>query len=983
MDESSRSPTTSGKLPLGAVSLSAMPYDTAPYDTVSYDSATFVEALYETYLIDPEGVSEDWRSYFDELRGGVHETPRSPVQQRFLELGRQRLAQTLGAQASPPTQEGAGDSVKGGASSAAVQVASALISAYRVYGHISAHKNPLTIRPPAQVPELTLEYYGLSAANLADQVSEGPFQGTLSVVIEQLKASYCGSIGFEFTYLPANEREWFQERIEASRGRGEQTEAQRRRILSKLNAAEGLEQYLGQRYVGQKRFSLEGGESFIPLMDRLIQLGGELGIKETVIGMAHRGRLNVLVNLFGKKPSDLFAEFEGKKKISDNPDVAGDVKYHMGFSSDVSTPGGPMHLALAYNPSHLEIVSPVVHGSVRARQDRRNDTERKQVLPITIHGDAAVSGQGVVMETINLSRLRGFTTGGAVRIVINNQIGFTISDPRDTRSSRYCTDVAKIGNAPVMHVNGDDPEAVVFAGELALRYRQEFGKDVFIDLICFRKYGHNEADDPTMTQPIMYREIKAHPGTRALYAEHLEKAGVLKAGEAGALVDRFRDRLDAGESVVEEIRNEEQSALALDWRKYIGTHWSQESHTAVSAEQLLGLSERLTEVPAGFGVHRAIDKVLKSRREMGEGKALVDWGMGETLAYASLLQGGYNVRLDGQDAGRGTFVHRHAVLHDQNATDPASEEYMPLAHLSAAQGHIEVIDSTLSEEAVMAFEYGYATSAPDSLVIWEAQFGDFANGAQSVIDQFVSAGESKWQRLAGLTLLLPHGYEGQGPEHSSARLERYLQLCAQKNMQVVVPSSAAQIFHLLRRQMIRPYRKPLIVMTPKSLLRNKAAMSPLSEFTGGRFCEVIGDSQGTTTAKRVVISSGKLHWELEAAREKGGMQSDVALIRLEQLYPFPAEHLEAELVKYPGAQVVWAQEEPRNQGAWLVMQDSLREVLQPGQTLSYAGRQPSASTASGYAQVHAREQAEVITAALGEQVPVQTLPVRQEATAQS
>ena len=940
---------------------------------MSHDSAGFVEALYEAYLQDPASVAEDWRGYFDGLRGGIQETPHSPVQQHFLEVGRHRLTQ-------PASAPGVGET---GAGAAAQQVASALVSAYRVYGHISAHKNPLTIRPAAQVPELTPEYYGLTEANLLESVREGPFQGSLKDVIGQLEASYCGSIGFEFSYLPAPEREWFQERIEGSRGRGQYSEAQRRRILGKLNAAEGLEKYLGQRYVGQKRFSLEGGESFIPLMDRLVQLGGELGIKESVIGMAHRGRLNVLVNLFGKKPSELFAEFEGKKRLSDDPDVAGDVKYHMGFSSDVSTPGGPMHLALAYNPSHLEIVSPVVHGSVRARQDRRNDTDRKQVLPITIHGDAAVSGQGVVMETINLSRLRGFTTGGAVRIVINNQIGFTISDPRDTRSSRYCTDVAKIGNAPVMHVNGDDPEAVVFAGELALRYRQEFGKDVFIDLICFRRHGHNESDDPTMTQPIMYREIKAHPGTRAYYAQSLEAAGVLKPGEADALIDRFRDRLDAGESVVEEIRNDEQSLLALDWSKYLDTHWSEESRTAVPAEHLLKLSGKLTEVPEGFGVHRAIDKVLKARREMGEGNAPIDWGMGETLAYATLLADGYNVRLDGQDAGRGTFVHRHAVLHDQSAVDPASEEYMPLAHLSPAQGHIEVIDSTLSEEAVMAFEYGYATSAPDSLVIWEAQFGDFANGAQSVIDQFVAAGESKWQRLSGLTLLLPHGYEGQGPEHSSARLERYLQLCAQKNMQVVVPSSASQIFHLLRRQMIRPYRKPLIVMTPKSLLRNKAAMSPLSDFTDGRFCEVIGDTANSAGAKRVVLSSGKLHWELEAAREKSDMGQSVALIRVEQLYPFPADHLAAELRKYPGAQVLWAQEEPRNQGAWLMMQDSLRDALQPGQTLAYAGRPASASTAAGYAQVHAREQAAVITAALGEKVPVQTLPVAQEATAQS
>ncbi len=943
-------------------------------DELPGDSSTYVEALYEAYLADPAAVSGDWRAYFDELRGGAAETAHSPVQQRFLELGRRRL----GAPSGTPAGVTSG--------SAAQQVASALISAYRVYGHISARKNPLHIRPAAAVPELTPEYYGLSAANLEETVHEGPFQGSLRDVVEQLQASYCGAIGFEFSYLPSGEREWFQTRIEAARGRGSYSPEQQRRIHAKLNAAEGLEKYLDLEFVGQKRFSLEGGESFIPLLDILIQRGGLAGVKETVIGMAHRGRLNVLVNIFGKKPADLFDEFRGKKELPDDPDVAGDVKYHMGYSSDVRTGGGPMHLALAFNPSHLEIVSPVVHGSVRARQDHRDDAERKQVLPITIHGDAAVSGQGVVMETLNLSRLRGFSTGGAVRIVINNQVGFTTSDPRDTRSSRYCTDVAKIANAPVMHVNGDDPEAVAFTGELALAYRQEFGKDVFIDLICYRRLGHNEGDDPTMTQPIMYREIRAHPTTRALYSAALEAEGVLKSGEADALITAFRDRLDQGNTVVEEVANEEQSKLAINWSRHMGTHWSEEAETRVSAERLRALGEALTTAPEGFGLHRAVERVLKNRREMSVGAAPIDWGMAETFAYATLLEEGFGVRLDGQDAGRGTFVHRHAVLHDQAAQDTQDEEYLPLAHLSGLPGvplgRAEVIDSTLSEEAVMAFEYGYSTSAPESLVIWEAQFGDFANGAQSVIDQFISAGESKWQRLSGLTLLLPHGYEGQGPEHSSARLERYLQLCAQKNMQVVVPSSAAQIFHLLRRQLIRPYRKPLIVMSPKSLLRNKAAMSPLSDFTEGRFMEVIPDAQ-VRRASRVVVSSGKLHWELTEAREKGGLSGEVALVRLEQLYPFPLAQLEAELSAHSGAQVIWAQEEPQNQGAWLMIRDDLEAALHPGQTLSYAGRPRSASTAVGYKKLHDLEQARVIQAALGERVPVQTLPVRAEATAQS
>ena len=921
-------------------------------------NAAFIEELYEQYLADPQSVDSEWRKYFDEVRGGAKEVAHSAVQQAFYELGTQRRGGVV-----VPVQ---------GGHSGAQQAASALTTAYRVYGHISARINPLKMRGLPVVPELTPEFYGLSEADLNEQIQDGAFSGPLRDVIKQLQETYCGSIGFEYNYLPANERAWFQERIEAQRGQVRYAYApeEKRRIMWKLNAAEGLELYLKNKYPGVKRFGLEGGESFIPLMDRIIQqAGAKYGVKEVVIGMAHRGRLNTLVNIFGKPSSVLFDEFDGKKKLSDNPDIAGDVKYHMGYSSDVRTAGGPMHLALAFNPSHLEIVSPVVHGSVRARQDRRGDTERKEVLPITIHGDAAVSGQGVVMETLNLSRLRGFATGGAIRIVINNQIGFTISDPRDTRSSRYCTDVAKIANAPVLHVNGDDPEAVAFCGDLALAYRQEFSKDVFIDLICFRRNGHNESDEPRMTQPIMYREIDQHPGTRALYAAQLEKAGVLEAGGGDQLVTDYRDRLDRGETVVEEMENLAQSELAVDWSQYTDTHWKDDTATAVPEAKLTELGLKLAQVPEGFKVHRTIDRtVMKPRAAMAKGEQPLDWGMGEMLAYATLLDEGYGVRLVGQDSGRGTFVHRHAVLHNQDANDPMNEDYMALEHLSPTQGRVEVVDSTLSEEAVMAFEYGYSTSEPKALVAWEAQFGDFANGAQAVIDQFLSAGESKWQRLSGLTLLLPHGYEGAGPEHSSARLERYLQLCAQKNMQVVVPSSAAQIFHLLRRQVLRPYRKPLIVMTPKSLLRNKQAMSPLSDLANGSFKEVIGDPD-VVNARRVVLSSGKLHWELVEARDadKDGY-AGTALIRLEQLYPFPAEALQAELAKHKGAQVVWAQEEPENQGAWLMIREDLEKSLQEGQKLSWATRPRSASTAAGYASVHAKEQAAVIAAALGEKI---------------
>lgn len=936
-------------------------------------NAAFIEELYETYLQDPNNVDAQWRVYFDEVRGDAHERIHSTVQQAFYEWGTEGRkhaalsgieANGAGLQAGLQVDQGANQGANG-----VQQAAAALIQAYRVYGHINANINPLTIRTAAPVPELSPEFYHLSEADLNTYVQEGEYQGTLREIIGQLQKTYCGSIGFEYNYLPTVERRWFKDQIEREHGCGRYylKDATRRRIMEKLTAAEGLELYLKNKYPGVKRFGLEGGESFIPLVDRIVHQASTSGIKEVVIGMAHRGRLNTLVNVLGKAPQDLFDEFDGKKRLSSNPDVAGDVKYHMGFSSNIRTANGPLHIALAFNPSHLEIVSPVVHGSARARQDRRHDETRRSVLPITVHGDAAVSGQGVVMETLNLSRLRGFATGGAIRLVINNQVGFTISDPRDSRSSRYCTDVAKIANAPVMHVNGDDPDAVAFCADLAVAYRQHFGKDVFIDVICFRRNGHNEGDEPRMTQPMMYRQIDEHSGVRELYARRLEADGVLKAGEADAMVSEYRDLLDRGETVVEEMDNSAQTQLAVGWGKYLGTHWKDsEVETGVPEEKLRELGLKLTEYPEGFEPHRGVQRVLNARKKMCQGEQLLDWGMGEMLAYATLLEAGHGVRLVGQDSGRGTFVHRHAVIHNQKATDPDHTAYMALAHLSEDQGRAEVIDSTLSEEAVMAYEYGYSTSEPESLVVWEAQFGDFANGAQAVIDQFLSAGESKWQRFSGLTLLLPHGYEGAGPEHSSARLERFLQLCAQNNMQVVVPSSTVQIFHLLRRQVLRPYRKPLIVMTPKSLLRNKLAMCPLSDLVEGRFYNIIGEKEiPDHKVKRVVLSSGKLYWELYDNRQKQG-RDDVALVRVEQLYPFPKQRITEELEKYEGATVVWAQEEPENQGAWLMIWEDLEDCLAEGQTLKSSTRARAASTAAGYASVHLQEQAKVIADALGE-----------------
>ncbi|HXF45734.1 MAG TPA: 2-oxoglutarate dehydrogenase E1 component, partial [Burkholderiaceae bacterium] len=680
-----------------------------------------------------------------------------------------------------------------------------------------------------------------------------------------------------------------------------------------------------------------------------------------VIGMAHRGRLNVLVNTLGKMPKDLFAEFEGKS--ADLP--AGDVKYHMGFSSDVSTPGGPVHLSLAFNPSHLEIVDPVVEGSVRARQERRGDGKREKVLPVLVHGDAAFAGQGVVMETLNLAQTRGYKTGGTVHIVINNQIGFTTSDPRDTRSTLYCTDVVKMIEAPVLHVNGDDPEAVVLCAQLAMEYRQEFKKDVVIDIVCFRRLGHNEQDTPAVTQPLMYKKIGQHPGTRKLYADKLVALGVLGADEPEQMVKDYRRAMDEGRHTHDPVLTNYKSKYAVDWAPFLNRKWTDHADTAVPLAELKRLAERITTVPANFKLHPLVEKVIADRRAMGEGKLPVDWGMAEHLSFASLVASGYPVRISGQDSGRGTFSHRHAVLHDQNRERWDEGTYIPLQHVSEKQAPFLVIDSVLSEEAVLGFEYGYSTAEPNALVIWEAQFGDFANGAQVVIDQFISSGEVKWGRQSGLVLMLPHGYEGQGPEHSSARLERFLQLSADNNMQVTQPTTAAQIFHLLRRQMIRPFRKPLVIMSPKSLLRHKDAASELAALARGEFETVLGEIEAIDAkkVKRAILCSGKVYYDLVHARRERG-EEGVAILRIEQLYPFPHKALATELKKYPNlAELVWCQDEPQNQGAWFYVQHHLLENMAEGQKLGYAGRPASASPAVGYYAKHIEQQKALIDAA--------------------
>ena len=936
------------------------------YNANSYlfgGNAPYVEELYEAYLDNPTSVPENWRAYFDQMQhvpavdgSNRPDVVHSSVVASFAERAKQGPIRTVVASA---------DSELGRKRVAVTQIT----AAYRYLGSRWANLDPLQRQERPPLPELDPAFYGFTEADL-DTVFNisntyfGQETAPLRDILNMLRDTYTRSIGAEFMYISdPTEKRWLQERLESIRSTPTFSGEKKKHILERLTAAEGLERYLHTKYVGAKRFSLEGGESFIASIDEVIQRAGEKGIKEIVIGMTHRGRLNVLVNTLGKSPADLFEEFEGKH-ADDLP--AGDVKYHQGFSSDISTPGGPVHLSLAFNPSHLEIVNPVVEGSVKARMMRRGDKKGKEVLPILVHGDAAFAGQGVVMETLNLAQTRGYGTGGTVHIVINNQIGFTTSDPRDARSTLYCSDVVKMIEAPVLHVNADDPEAVVLASQIALDYRAEFGKDVVVDIICYRKLGHNEQDTPALTQPLMYKKIAKHPGTRKLYAEKLAAQGTIEADGGDKLVAAYRDAMDAGKHTVDPVLTNFKGKYAVDWAPFLNKKWTDAADTAVPVTELKRLAERITKVPEGFKPHSLVEKVLADRAAMGRGEVNLDWGMGEHLAFASLLSSGYAIRLSGQDAGRGTFVHRHAVLHDQNRERWDQGIYLPLANISDNQADFTVIDSVLSEEAVLGFEYGFSTAEPNTLTIWEAQFGDFVNGAQVVIDQFIASGEVKWGRASGLVMMLPHGYEGQGPEHSSARIERFLQLCADNNMQVVQPTTAAQIFHLLRRQMVRQFRKPLVIFTPKSLLRNKDAGSPLTDLTKGGFQTVIGECDDKIDAgkvKRVIVCSGKVYYDLVNAR-KTRNSADTAIIRIEQMYPFPHKSFAAELKKFPNAtEVVWAQDEPQNQGPWFQIQHNIFEGMEDGQRLAYAGRAASASPAVGYADKHIAQQKELLETA--------------------
>jgi 2-oxoglutarate dehydrogenase E1 component len=929
---------------------------------ISGGNADYVEALYEKYLESPNEVDQEWRDCFDKLprvNGNIQpDVPHATVRAHFLELARQNRGAVRATVA---------DSLATDHERKQIRVVQ-LISAYRQRGHQKANIDPLGLMQREDVPDLDPAYHHLSAADFDTVFQTGVFyigtdQATLGDIITALEKTYCGSIGAEFMHIVDTEqRQWIQKRMDGVRSSPEYSVDTKRHVLERLTAAEGLEKYLGSRYPGTKRFGLEGGESLIPMLDELVQRAGSYEAKEVVIGMAHRGRLNVLINTFGKQPSELFDEFEGKAIYNSS----GDVKYHQGFSSNIMTAGGELHLALAFNPSHLEIVSPVVEGSVRARQDRRKNVDRDQVIPIIMHGDAAFAGQGIVMETFQMSQTRAYKTGGSVHIVINNQVGFTTSNIEDARSTEYCTDCAKMVQAPIFHVNGDDPEAVLFVTQMALDYRQQFKRDVVIDLICYRRRGHNEADEPSGTQPLMYGEIKQHATTRDIYARQLVAEGSVTDVQVRQMEDDYREALEHGDHVVKSLVKQPNEELFVDWTPYLAHDWEVRGDTRYPLEQLQQLAQTVNQVPDGFVLQRQVMKIIEDRIKMAAGAMDGNWGFGETMAYATLLEQGYPVRITGQDVGRGTFSHRHAVLHDQGT----AEVCIPLENAIKEPATFEIFDSFLSEMAVLGFEYGYATTSPKGLVIWEAQFGDFANGAQVVIDQFIASGEHKWGRLCGLTMLLPHGYEGQGPEHSSARLERYLQLCAEQNIQVCVPTTSAQIFHLLRRQAIRPLRRPLVVMSPKSLLRHKHAASSLEDFSEGQFHNVIAetDELASRDVTRLVVCSGKVYYELLETRRKHNLKN-VAIIRIEQLYPFPDAEMFSVIADYSQLEtVVWCQEEPKNQGAWYNSQHRLRRVLDlinKDLPLSFAGRLSSASPAAGYMALHLEQQENLIAEALG------------------
>lgn len=917
----------------------------------------FLESLYDAYLANPESVSREWRDFFATFPANKA-APEHVGRDAIMEFYRERARSC----ATSGYNCGGEMCLQVGRKQSAVL---RLIHAYRLLGHHRADVDPINLRAKPLVADLDLEFHGLSNSDLDTIFNTGGLGGrqelTLRDILAMLKETYTAHIGFEIMHISdLEEKRWLQNRIEQTRATPNFSAESKRRMLERLIAAEGLEVYLHSRYVGQKRFSLEGSETLITALDEIIQRAGEQDVREIVIGMAHRGRLNVLVNVMGKSPADLFREFEGKQERRNN--ATGDVKYHQGFSSDIATPGGIVHLALGFNPSHLEIIDPVTCGSVRARQDRRGDKERKQVMAVLIHGDAAFAGQGVVYETLNLSQTRGYSTGGTIHLVVNNRIGFTSSHPLDVYSTLYCTDVGKVIQAPIFHVNGDDPEVMAFTSQLAVDFRNTFKRDVIIDVVCYRRHGHNEADEPAATQPMMYRKIRQHPTTPHMYAETLTQQGVLAAGEEAVMLQDYRKALEDGRQVAVGAVCGLENPFRVNWSRYRTAQWAEKITTRLSASDIRRLGTLVTATPEGFELHPRVAKIVEDRQKMATGALPIDWGFAEIMAYSSLLEGGFSVRITGQDSGRGTFFHRHAVFHDQRT----GEEYVPLQHLAARQPRFTIINSILSEEAVLGFEYGYSAASPNVLTVWEGQFGDFVNGAQVVIDQFIAAAEQKWGLLTGLVLLLPHGWEGQGPEHTSARLERFLQLCAQENIQVCYPSTPAQIFHMLRRQMLRPYRKPLVVMTPKSMLRQKISFSNLAELTTGGFQNVIGElgPLKPENTRRVILCSGKVYYDLLEARRERKLE-DIAILRLEQMYPFPTADLSSAIKAYGHVRdFVWCQEEPQNQGAWYIIQHAIRTCLPQNSILNFAGRMPLAAPSEGDHHQHLEGQKKLVDEAL-------------------
>ena len=937
-------------------------------------SLDFVEELYDKFLKNPENVSEGWRKYFSQLSQGQSGFRRQPSFETFSIF-------------NPPGGNGAKTNGGNGSSSLHdrqmrdVEIAylqdriDQLIRSYRIRGHMIANLDPLgTTRP--QQPELDPTWHGLTEQDLDKQVSTRSVSGsdrlTIRELLTRLRNTYCRSIGVQFMHIDDYApKTWLQERMEATENRLALSKEEQLRILTRLTDAVMFEEFIQKKFMGSKSFSLEGAESLIPLLELAIERSSEAGVKEIVIGMAHRGRLNVLANIMQKSPREIFREFEDK-----DPDLhagGGDVKYHLGYHCDWTTSQGQeIHLALCFNPSHLEFVNPVALGRVRAKQDRLGDTNGDRYLALLIHGDAAFAGEGITQETLNLSELEGYATGGTIHVIVNNQIGFTTS-PREGRSGVYATDIARMLQAPIFHVNGEDPEAVAQVVQLAVAFRMRWKRDVFIDMYCYRRRGHNEGDEPSFTQPIMYRKIEKKPSIRDAYLDRLQEMGQVTREEADEIASRCRSKLEKELSIVrsedKDLKPTRPSILGRVWKSYMGglEIGVPEVDTGVGERRLSRLLENLAKTPDGFNVHPKLQRFLDTRLEMARGERPLDWSAGETLAYATLVTEGARVRLSGQDSERGTFSHRHSVLHDWET----GARYTPLKNVSKDQAPFEVYNSPLSEAGVLGFEYGYSIAYPDGLVIWEAQFGDFWNAAQVIVDQFIASAEDKWRSLSGLVLLLPHGFEGMGPEHSSARLERFLLMGAEDNIQVVNPTTPAQFFHVLRRQVLRSWRKPLVVMTPKSLLRHPQVVSPLQDFSSGIFQRVLPDLTLPADAKvnRVLLCSGKLYYELLAARQEQGFE-DMAILRLEQLYPLPLQQLKDALSPYPDhIPVTWVQEEPANMGAWRYLKYNIGDTLLQTHSFQGVARPDSASPATGSASAHRAEQQELFARAFNSQKP--------------